>query len=182
MMLISFEGVTSHAMNQLFMRLRRRLQASGPACMLPVDVAGAQCPYVKAFRVFEALGRCRNERVVLSPVSFYDLRSDARTFSDFANALQRDILPAEVGWHLMFVLAGDPHELLDEYLARGAITTLEEIVAGNARALDAAKQDRHPWMQYSVVIPVPRHVLDTDALLDDLANDMLRIVLKYAVA
>lgn len=178
MILVTFEGVSSRAMTQLFLRLKRRLHSA--VTMAPVDHHEAVSdPFIKVLRLFEALHRLpRDCPAVLSPVSFYNFMEDGGLFVEFAAALQA-ALDLPIALHLMFVLVGDAHELLDECLDRGAVASLEETEADNAAIVDVAKHlAGHPWPAWSVVLPVPRYALDTPVVLDKLVSDMHHVTAR----
>lgn len=177
MLLITFEGLSSRTTNQLFVRLKRRLHSSVEVS--PIDPVSQLCPFVKIQRLLSALSTApRDCEAVLSPISFYNFSQNRPMFMEYAQAMH-DALRTNVSFHLMFVLVGEPNELLDEYLERGSTATIEDIERDNASAIETAKSPTgHPWAAGSFIIPIDRFTLDTPTSLDNIVANMHSIILK----
>ena len=177
MLLITFEGLSSRTTNQLFVRLKRRLHNS--VDVSPIDPVTQTCPFVKIQRLLTALSAAPEGcEAVLSPISFYSFAPNRAIYVEYVNAMQA-VMRTNVDFHLMFVLVSEPQELLDEYLDRGSVATIEDIERDNALAIETAKCPvGHPWRAGSYIIEVDRFTLDTPTLLETVATNIHNIVLK----
>mgnify|MGYP006275943387 CR=1 FL=1 len=184
--MVSIEGVPCHASTDIVYRLQRKLAGvpgialETPCARMASPAVDSSCAYARIFSFFEALQACSPHcRVMLMDRSFYSCDSHSLQVMETARALNEALLPP-VTLHLMFVLQPDANDAFSDFLASNTWpgVSLKDVYEYQAARLKTAKcPTGHPWNCVSFTIPLPPFCGDNPAILDDIANDLVAIVL-----